>query len=162
MVCVGLFRKRPNLGGTLEGPDLQQGELPMVCVGLFRKRPNLGGTLEGPDLQQGELSMVCVGLQCSGMTSREKFWGARQNFGGEVAPLAPPLFVHSQTNIISQEAQRKRGTLDSQERSLMKRKLQLWTKAPTVIASRGTPPRNPTTASHKDDESHEKREDWWL
>ena len=49
MVCVGLFRKRPNLGGTLEGPDLQQGELSMVCVGLFRKRPNLGGTLEGPD-----------------------------------------------------------------------------------------------------------------
>jgi len=35
----------------------------------------LGGPLEGPVLQQGELSMVCVGLQCSDMTSREKFWG---------------------------------------------------------------------------------------
>ena len=51
---------------------------------------HLGGPLEGPVLQQGELSMVCVGLQCSGMTSRGKFWrghwGARQNFGGAVAP----------------------------------------------------------------------------
>ena len=64
---------------------------------------HLGGPLEGPVLQQGELSMVCVGFQCSDMTSRGKFWGghwggARQNFGGEVAspgtPLAPPLFVH--------------------------------------------------------------------
>jgi len=27
-----------HLGGPLEGPVLQQGEL-MVCVGLFRKRP---------------------------------------------------------------------------------------------------------------------------
>ena len=39
--------------------------------------------------------MVCVGLQCSDMTSRGKFWGGRQNFGGAVAPpgtpLAPPL-----------------------------------------------------------------------
>ena len=51
----------------------------------------LGGALEGPVLQQGELSMVCVGLQCSGMTSREKFWGARQTFGGAVAPPGTPL-----------------------------------------------------------------------
>ena len=62
---------------------------------------HLGGPLEGPVLQQGELSMVCVGLQCSVMTSRGKFWkghwGTRQNFGGAVAPpgnpLAPPLLV---------------------------------------------------------------------
>jgi len=57
---------------------------------------HLGGPLEGPVLQQGELSMVCVGLSerdlknFGGATG-----GARQNFGGEVAlpgtPLAPPL-----------------------------------------------------------------------
>jgi len=36
---------------------------------------HLGGPLEGPVLQQGELSMVCVGLQCNDMTSRGKFLG---------------------------------------------------------------------------------------
>jgi len=55
---------------------------------------SFGGPLEGPVLQQGELSMVCVGLKCSDMTSRGKFlgghWGARQNFGGQWPPLAPP------------------------------------------------------------------------
>jgi len=60
---------------------------------------SFGGPLEGPDLQQGELSMVCVGLQCSGMTSRGKFWGATRGqakFWGAVAPLdplAPPLLT---------------------------------------------------------------------
>ena len=61
---------------------------------------HLGGPLEGPVLQQGELSIVCVGLQCSGMTSRGKFWGGhwggQAKFWGEVAPpgtpIAPPLF----------------------------------------------------------------------
>jgi len=55
----------------------------------------LGGPLEGPVLQQGELSMVCVGLQCSGMTSRGKFWGDQAKFlggsGPPGTPLAPPL-----------------------------------------------------------------------
>jgi len=56
----------------------------------------LGGPLEGPVLQQGELPMVCVGLSerdlknFGGATGR-----ARQNFGGAVAlpgnPLALPL-----------------------------------------------------------------------
>jgi len=52
---------------------------------------HLGGPLEGSALQQGELSMVCVGLSerdlknFGGATG-----GARQNFGGEVAPLGPP------------------------------------------------------------------------
>jgi len=61
---------------------------------------HLGGPLEGPVLQQGELSMVCVGLQCSDMTSPGKFWeshwggqakfgGGRQNLGGS-DPLARP------------------------------------------------------------------------
>ena len=68
---------------------------------------HLGGPLEGPVLQQGELSMVCVGLKCSDMTSRGKFWGvtggARQNFRGAVpppgTPLAPPLLL----NIMGEE-----------------------------------------------------------
>jgi len=57
-------------------------------------------------LQQGELSMVCVGLQCSDMTSRGKFWGghwgARQNFGGAVAPWHPPSSapVHNNTLVV--------------------------------------------------------------
>jgi len=55
---------------------------------------HLGGPLEGPVLQQGELSMVCVGLKCSGMTSRGKVWGAtgvaRQNFWGQWPSLQPP------------------------------------------------------------------------
>jgi len=58
----------------------------------------LGGPLEGPVLQQGELSMVCVGLSkrdlkiFGGATG-----GARHNFGGAVAPpgtpIAPPLII---------------------------------------------------------------------
>jgi len=39
----------------------------------------LGGPLEGPVLQQGELSMVCLGLserELLRLTSRGKFWGA--------------------------------------------------------------------------------------
>ena len=55
---------------------------------------HLGGPLEGPVFQQGELSMVCVGLQCSDMTSRGKFWGGTGGpgkiFGGQWPPLAPP------------------------------------------------------------------------
>ena len=52
----------------------------------------LGGPLEGPVLQQGELSMVCVGLSerdlknFGGATG-----GARQNFRGAVAPLGTSL-----------------------------------------------------------------------
>jgi len=38
-------------------------------------------------LQQGELSMVCVGLSERDL---KNFGGARQNFGGAVAPLVPP------------------------------------------------------------------------
>jgi len=38
-----------HLGGPLEGPVLQQGELSMVCVGLSEKTLKiLGGPLEGP------------------------------------------------------------------------------------------------------------------
>jgi len=59
----------------------------------------LGGPLEGPVLQQGELSMVCVGFSKRdlknfggpGFKKRpEKFWGARKNFGGVSAPLEHP------------------------------------------------------------------------
>jgi len=52
---------------------------------------SFGGATGGFSLQQGELSMVCVGLSerdlknFGGATG-----GARQNFGGEVAPLGPP------------------------------------------------------------------------
>jgi len=48
---------------------------------------HLGGPLEGPVLQQGEMAMVCVGLSERDL---KNFEGARQNFGGEVAPLSPP------------------------------------------------------------------------
>jgi len=51
---------------------------------------HLGGPLEGPVLQQGELSMVCVGLQCSGMTSRGKFWGGQAKLWGGSGPLWHP------------------------------------------------------------------------
>ena len=39
---------------------------------------HLGGRLEGPVLQQGELSMVCVGLSERDLIlgSQAKFWGA--------------------------------------------------------------------------------------
>jgi len=53
-----------HLGGPLEGPVLQQGELSMVCVGLLeRDRKNLEGALGGP----GKI------------------------LGGQCPPLAPPL-----------------------------------------------------------------------
>jgi len=51
----------------------------------------LGGPLEGPVLQQGELSMVCVGLSEKdlkifwGATG-----GPGKIFGGKWPPLAPP------------------------------------------------------------------------
>jgi len=52
------------------------------------------GAIGGASFATRELSMVCVGLQCSGMTSRGKFWGAtggdRQNFGGQWPPWHPP------------------------------------------------------------------------
>jgi len=59
----------------------------------------VGGPLEGPVLQQGELSMVCVGLserdllQWHDVTRKilrgqAKFWGAV----APLAPIAPPLF----------------------------------------------------------------------
>jgi len=63
----------------------------------------LGGPLEGPVLQQGELSMVCVGLSERDL---KNFWGAtggaRQNFGGAVAPLAPPSSAPDEKYYISQ------------------------------------------------------------
>ena len=37
-----------HLGGPLEGPVLQQGELSMVCVGLSERGLILGGPLGGP------------------------------------------------------------------------------------------------------------------
>jgi len=58
---------------------------------------HLGGPLEGPVLQQGELSMVCVGLSEKDLKNfwGEGTGGARQNFGRAVdppgTPLAPPL-----------------------------------------------------------------------
>ena len=67
---------------------------------------HLGGALEGPVLQQGELSMFCVGLSerdllrlqndnFSGMTSRGKDWrghcGDQANFWGcSSPPWYPP------------------------------------------------------------------------
>ena len=59
---------------------------------------HLGGPLEGPVLQQGELSMVCVGLserdllQWHDVTRKilGEHWGGKAKFGGAVAPLAPP------------------------------------------------------------------------
>jgi len=60
------------------------------------------GPLEEPVLQQGELSTVCVGLserdliismQWHDVTRKilgGRTGGARHNFLGEVAPLAPP------------------------------------------------------------------------
>jgi len=45
----------------------------------------LGGPLEGPVLQQGELSMVCVGLSEEDLKIFGGATGvARQNVGGEV------------------------------------------------------------------------------
>ena len=52
---------------------------------------HLGGPLVGPVLQQGELSMVCVGLSERDLKNfGGAIGGARQNFGGAVAPLVPP------------------------------------------------------------------------
>jgi len=52
---------------------------------------HFGGPLEGPVLQQGELSMVCVGLSKKDLKNfGGATGGARQNFWGAVAPLAPP------------------------------------------------------------------------
>jgi len=57
----------------------------------------LGGPLEGPVLQQGEMLMVCVGLSERDLKNLGVTGRARQNFGGAVAPsgtpLAPPLMV---------------------------------------------------------------------
>jgi len=65
----------------------------MSCLGRGGARHfHLGG----PVLQQGELSMVCVGLSEEDLKNFEgATGGARQNFGGALAPpgtpLAPPL-----------------------------------------------------------------------
>jgi len=52
----------------------------------------LGGPLEGPVLQQGELSMVCVGLSERDLKNfggaRQNFWEAVAPPG---TPLDPPL-----------------------------------------------------------------------
>jgi len=52
---------------------------------------HLGGPLEGPVLQQGELSMVCVGLSEEDLKnfggSGKFFWGQCPHG----TPLAPPL-----------------------------------------------------------------------
>jgi len=51
----------------------------------------LGGPLEGPVLQQGELSMVCVGLSERDLKNFGGATGGdRQNFGGSVAPWHTP------------------------------------------------------------------------
>jgi len=55
----------------------------------------LGGPLEGPVLQQGELSMVCVGLSERDLlqwhdVTRKIFGGPGKILGGQLAPLAPP------------------------------------------------------------------------
>ena len=48
---------------------------------------HLGGPLEGPVLQQGELSVVCIGLSERDLKNfGGANGGARQNFGGKVAP----------------------------------------------------------------------------
>jgi len=52
---------------------------------------HLGGTLEGPVLQQGELSMVCARLSERDLKNFGGALGGQAKFGGwVVAPLAPP------------------------------------------------------------------------
>jgi len=50
----------------------------------------LGGPLEGPVLQQGELSMVCVGLSERDLKNFGGATGARQNFRGQWPPWHLP------------------------------------------------------------------------
>ena len=87
---------------AISSPPMSSCHVMLWCAVGAGAEPDIfiwGGHWKGPVLQQGELSMVCVGLQCSGMTSRGKFWGAtgeaRKNIWGAVAPpgtpLAPPL-----------------------------------------------------------------------
>ena len=55
---------------------------------------HLGGPLEGPVLQQGELSMVCVGLSERDLKNFwGATGGAGKILGGQWPPLAPPLFI---------------------------------------------------------------------
>jgi len=58
----------------------------------------LGGPLEGPVLQQGELSMVCVGLSERDLKNfrgaTAKFWASS---GPPGTPPAPPLLLHTST-----------------------------------------------------------------
>ena len=51
---------------------------------------HLGGPLEGPVLQQGELSMVCVGLSERDLKNFGEPLGGQAKFWGAVPPLKPP------------------------------------------------------------------------
>jgi len=51
----------------------------------------LGGPLEGPVLQQGELSMICVGLSERDLKNFGGATGGPVKIWGAVAPLAPPI-----------------------------------------------------------------------
>jgi len=51
----------------------------------------LGGPLEGPVLQQGELSMVCIGLSEEDLKNFGGPLGGPGKIGGAVAPSGPPL-----------------------------------------------------------------------
>jgi len=66
-----------HLGGPLEGPVLQKGELSMVCVGLS----------ERDLLQWHDVTRKILGKPLGGQA---KFWGAVAPLG---TPLAPPLLV---------------------------------------------------------------------
>ena len=59
---------------------------------------HLGGPLEGPVLQQGELSMVCIGLSERDLKILGRPLGGQANFWGGSAPpwhpLAPPLIFN--------------------------------------------------------------------
>jgi len=52
---------------------------------------HLGGPLEGPVLQQGELSMVCIGLSERDLKNfGEATGGPGKLLGGQCPSLAPP------------------------------------------------------------------------
>jgi len=77
-----------HLGGPLEGPGLQQGELSMVCVGLSERDLKIfGGTTGGARFAtRGAVNGLCRTFR----KRPENFWGDQAKFWGAVAPLAPP------------------------------------------------------------------------